>query len=322
MILSKLSSAVVLLFLILSGCSSAKQQKNEPHKVSFYNGSSGNKLEVLDWGGKGRPMIFLTGLGNSAHVFDEFAPRFTDEFRVYGLTRRGFGASAPAKEYDLKALTADLVAIMDSLGIEKAILAGHSVAGEEISKFSVLYPNRVERVIYLDAAYDRMGMDTLYTDMPEVPRPTKNDSASFENLQKFYKSNYGIRVPDEEIRQTSIFSSDGRYVRDVTADSIIGAVIAGTEHPDYLKIESPALAIYAKHDSVQQGFPFYSTMDSINQQKAMRVFTKFQKLIVTQQTRFKNEVKNGVVKDLMGANHYVFISHPNETEKLMREFLQ
>ena len=34
-------------------------------------------LEVVDWGGQGRPIVLLAGLGNTAHVFDEFAPRLT-----------------------------------------------------------------------------------------------------------------------------------------------------------------------------------------------------------------------------------------------------
>ena len=50
-------------------------------------------LEVVDWGGRGTPLVFLAGLGSTAHVFDDFAPQFTDSFHVVGITRRGFGAS-------------------------------------------------------------------------------------------------------------------------------------------------------------------------------------------------------------------------------------
>src|SRR6266567_6188592 len=51
-------------------------------------------LEVLDWGGRGPALVFLAGLGSTAHVFDTFAPQFTDRFHVLGITRRGFGASS------------------------------------------------------------------------------------------------------------------------------------------------------------------------------------------------------------------------------------
>jgi len=33
------------------------------------------KLEVLDWGSSGRCLVFLAGLGNTAHDFDDFAPK-------------------------------------------------------------------------------------------------------------------------------------------------------------------------------------------------------------------------------------------------------
>ena len=57
------------------------------------------KLEVLDWGGSGRSVILLPGLGDTAHVFDSFAVKLTANFHVYGITPRGFGrSSAPPAE--------------------------------------------------------------------------------------------------------------------------------------------------------------------------------------------------------------------------------
>ena len=61
------------------------------HKVSFVAVEPGVRLEVLDWGGKGQALVLLTGIGDNAHVFDEFAYQFTDRFHVIGITRRGFG---------------------------------------------------------------------------------------------------------------------------------------------------------------------------------------------------------------------------------------
>src|SRR5262249_3174872 len=64
-----------------------------PHKVGFVAVEKSVRLELLDWGGSGRPVVLLAGGGNTAHVFDEFAPKLAGAFHVYGLTRRGFGAS-------------------------------------------------------------------------------------------------------------------------------------------------------------------------------------------------------------------------------------
>ena len=71
-----------------------------PHAIQFVTVDKDVRLEVLDWGGMGTPVILLPGGGDTAHVFDEFAPKLTANCRVYGITRRGFGGSsyAPLKE--------------------------------------------------------------------------------------------------------------------------------------------------------------------------------------------------------------------------------
>jgi pimeloyl-ACP methyl ester carboxylesterase len=117
----------------------------------------GVTLEVLDWGGDGPPLVFLTGLGNTAHVFDDFAPKFTAKHHVYAITRRGFGASstppATGLNYDADRLGDDVLAVVDALKLNRPVLAGHSVAGEELSSIGTRHPEKVSGLIYLDAAY-------------------------------------------------------------------------------------------------------------------------------------------------------------------------
>ena len=111
-------------------------------------------LEVLDWGGAGRALVLLAGGGNTAHVFDDFAPKLTDDFHVYGITRRGFGESnfAPIAAGG-DAWGDDVIAVLDALELESPVLVGHSIAGQELSSIGTRYPNRVAALIYLDAGY-------------------------------------------------------------------------------------------------------------------------------------------------------------------------
>jgi non-heme chloroperoxidase len=112
-------------------------------------------LEVLDWGGRGRPLILLAGLGNTAHVFDDIAPALTKDFHVYGITRRGFGASSvPKAGYTADRLGDDVAAVLDALDIQRPIIAGHSIAGEELSAIGQRHPDRIAGLIYLDAAHE------------------------------------------------------------------------------------------------------------------------------------------------------------------------
>jgi non-heme chloroperoxidase len=125
-----------------------------PHRTQFVTVGDGVKVEVLDWGGAGRAIVLLAGLGNTAHVFDDFAPKLTPEYHVYGVTRRGFGASsAPASGYSADRLGDDVLAVLDALKLDRPVLVGHSIAGEELSSVGSRHPERVAGLIYLDAAY-------------------------------------------------------------------------------------------------------------------------------------------------------------------------
>ena len=77
--------------------------------ISGFVNVNGIRLHYLDWGGSGPALIFLTGMGSSAYIYNRFAPRFTDKFRVLGLTRRGHGDSDyPDTGYDADTLVEDI----------------------------------------------------------------------------------------------------------------------------------------------------------------------------------------------------------------------
>jgi non-heme chloroperoxidase len=149
-----------------------------PHTVQFVDVDHGVKLEVLDWGGSGRPLVFLAGLGNTAHVFDDFAPKLTSEYHVYGITRRGLGASgSPAPEgsnYSADRLGDDVLAVIDALKIDHPVLVGHPFAGEELSSIGTRHPERIAALIYLDAndsyAYYDPAQGDLIIDMYDLQR--------------------------------------------------------------------------------------------------------------------------------------------------------
>ena len=128
------------------------------------------RLHYVDWGGKGPVLLFLAGFGNDAHVFDTFAPPFTARFHAIGLTRRGFGRSdKPADGYDIATRTHDIAAFLDAMGVHVVDIVGHSMAGDEMTFFASVYPDRVDRLVYLDAAYDHSETIGLLFDDPGTP---------------------------------------------------------------------------------------------------------------------------------------------------------
>jgi pimeloyl-ACP methyl ester carboxylesterase len=147
-----IAAALLLLFCVGSRQAAASPL---PSKTGFVT-VNGIKLHYLDWGGSGATILFLPGFNDAAHVYDDFAPRFTDRFHVIGLTRRGVGESdKPKSGYDTSTRVEDMREFLDALGVQTVILIGHSMAGDELTLFATRYPQRVAKIVYLDAAYDR-----------------------------------------------------------------------------------------------------------------------------------------------------------------------
>jgi len=114
------------------------------------------KLQVLDWGGSGRPLVLLAGLGSTAHEFDRFAPKLTANYHVYGITRRGFGKSSmptpTSDNYSADRLGKDVLAVIEQLALKRPVIVGFSIAGEELSYIGTTSPSSVAGLVYLDAA--------------------------------------------------------------------------------------------------------------------------------------------------------------------------
>lgn len=151
-------TAFVLVGAALMCGSLVAVQDTTSHAVRFVTVQPDVQVEVLDFGGPptggAKTIVLLTGLGDTAHTFDGFAPQLTKTYRVFAVTRRGFGASSvPATGYGADRLGDDVLAVIDALKLTRPVLAGHSLGGEELSSIGSRYPDRVSGLIYLDAGY-------------------------------------------------------------------------------------------------------------------------------------------------------------------------
>lgn len=292
-----------------------------PHAVKFVTVDKGVRLEVLDWGGKGRPVVLLAGGGDTAHVFDEFAPKLTADYRVYGITRRGFGASGYAAPEDAAdRVGEDVVAVIDSLHLRRPALIGHSIAGAELSWVANHYPERVAGVIYLDAGYwyafDN-GKGAKFTDIqalhaPQPPAPGKSDLASFSALVKFEERVNGFRFPEAELRQQRETNPDGTVgaERQFPGESMFTKLLTGSTK--YTVIPVPALFIFANPHSLG-AWVEHSSDPSVR--SAARIYsTGLETLTETQENAVKNALPRARVVTIPNANHYVYLS--NETDVL------
>ena len=320
---NRLLGSVLLAFLAvqLHSQSSAVWKDPSPHTTQFVTVDKDVRLEVLDWGGSGRPIVLLAGGGNTAHVFDDFALKLTAHSHVFGITRRGFGASGySATNQPADRLGDDVVAVIDALHLNRPILVGHSIAGVELSSVANSHPNRVAGLVYLDAAYsyafdNGKGASIIEIQKlqgPQPPPPSKTDLASFSALQKYYEGVNGFRFPEAELRAQRESTLDGGVgkQRDLPGAALFTPLITGAKK--FTSIPVPALVIFANPHS--QGIWADENADPLIEAAAKSYASAVEVLTEKQEKSVEYAVPTAHVITLQGANHYVFLS--NETEVL------
>ncbi len=112
------------------------------------------QLHYLDMTGGEPPLILLPGLTANAHSFDGLIQAgLSPRFRVLALDLRGRGLSdKPATGYSMAEHAADVIGLLDSAGINQAVICGHSFGGLLAIYLAAHYPDRVSRLVIIDSA--------------------------------------------------------------------------------------------------------------------------------------------------------------------------
>jgi non-heme chloroperoxidase len=323
----RLLLSLLNIIMVSAGLLHAQERADSsPHTVQFVTVAKDVRLEVLNWGGTGPPLIFLAGLGNDAHVFDEFAPKFVDHHHVYGITRRGFGASSkpfPGEgNYAADRLGDDVLAVMDALKLDRPVLAGHSLAGEELSSIGSRHPEKVAGLIYLDAGYGYAYYDENHG----------NAIFDFFQLKKRLDELTSGQVRDQRQSMQDMLADVSRFDRDLQEamkrDSfvpelhfpssaippIVLAIHLGGQK--YTNIPVPTLAIFA----CPHNFDFDRSLSNNPNLKAEVVA---EDVVTTsrQADAFAAGVPSAHVVRLANADHYVFRSNEADVLREMNAFL-
>jgi len=291
-----------------------------PHTAQMIAVDHDVRLEVLDWGGSGRPVILLSGLGNTAHVFDSFAPKLAAGFHVYGITRRGFGASsAPASGYDADRLGDDVFAVVEALKLPKPVIAGHSIAGEELSSVAARHPGRIAGLVYLDAIYpyafdngEGFTLDDFQKVMktaPNPPPPTKDDMASSAALAAWFRRTRGVPYPESEAHESMTHNSPARVSK---------AILEGTKK--FAQIQVPVLAICAHPQDL--GAEERNLTNPEQRAKMETLAGEMDSKVEKQIAAFRKAVPGARVVVLPKAHHYVFLSNEADVLREMKAFVE
>lgn len=303
-----------------------------PHDAHSITVDQGVQLEVLDFGGTGSPMLLLPGLGATAHSFDELAPMLARKHRVIAVTRRGAGySSKPDFGFDTPRLAQDVLKVMDAMQLGKVILAGHSIAGDELTWLGGHHADRIAALIYLDAAYDRSGdrnseasvrLRELGRFLPPEPPVPRQALQNFDAMAKLLLERGHLPLPEGELiafRRVNDPALAGVPNMDGRAQQ---AIVAAIEAPDYAAVKIPALAIYAFEDPNKPLPPWYDPKDTelaATLAERARIGNDLKRESIE---LFRRNVARGQVLELQNASHYIIQSNQQELLEAIEKFLE
>jgi pimeloyl-ACP methyl ester carboxylesterase len=323
------------LLALAAGAPAQQAEWNDPspHTTTFVTVDDGVRLEVLDWGGSGPSIVLLAGLGDTGHAFDDFAPTLTPRYRVIAITRRAHGrSSAPATGYDFARLAEDVLRVLDTMQLNRPVIAGHSFAGEEMHVLGARYAEKIAGLIYIDAAFDRgdtfgdTAYDSVARTLPPTPRATPADLASFDALRAFLIRTQAAAGPPAYLRARYVATADGTIagmwapaapIRQAMAAAMQTAYEAYNPEP----IRVPALAIYAMPKSADDLMRrWYDAGDPHVREAVGTLYRIARERTSRHEAWFRKLSSNGRIIEIAGA-HHLFFTNPDEVRRHIDTFM-
>lgn len=302
-------------------------------------------LELRDWRAllePGRadamPLVLLTGLGNTAAVYDDLAPLLARRQPVVAITRRGFGgSSAPTTGYDVATRVEDLRLALDRLGLERVVLVGHSIAGDELTAFAGRHPQRVAGLVYLDAAINRYSPTGADVE-PECLQGVMAQSAARLPAELMVQAPDGERRPRSLAAISQMFQLLGVPPRPATELAATNAWLPGggigptasseraskdlsegtaRYRPDYRALRMPLLALFGTMPELN-----ISTLAPAERPGAsacLQLFLDHKKRIGVEDLRAQRP--DATIEIWPDASHYLFLEHPQRTADAIQRFV-
>ncbi len=226
--------------------------------------TNGIRLHALDYPGSEPTLVYLPGLTANAHLFAGVAQAgLNPRCRILALDLRGRGLSdKPASGYTMADHAADVIGVLDAEGIEQAILVGHSFGGLLSMYLAANYPDRVARMVIIDAAKSaadpkvaemiRPSLDRLGVTLPSV------EAYLAAMKQMPFLDGYWDDSLETYFRADMQLNDDGTVQAQATPQAI-GAAIDGILAEDWEAIindiRCPALLINATEPYGPPGSP-------------------------------------------------------------------
>lgn len=212
-------------------------------------------MRYLEWPGADPAIVLLHGLSANANEFSALGTALSPRFRVIAPDLRGRGGTdKPATGYTMGDHAADVVALLDTLGIRRVVLGGHSFGGFLAIYLAVHYPERVARLVVIDAAIE-INPNVREMLGPSLGRLHRSFASTEAYLDEIKRAPYMDGTWDwamESYFRAELATADDGTVRSATsADAVAESMthVLGESWADLVaRVRQPTLLVNAPAD--------------------------------------------------------------------------
>ncbi|MDP9282873.1 MAG: alpha/beta hydrolase [Chloroflexota bacterium] len=211
-------------------------------------------LRAWEWPGDPPPTLLLHGIGNYGRYWDFFADAVTGRLRLIATDARGHGESGkPSGGYAPEEFVADALAVLDALAIERAVIVGHSMGGTHAIRLAAAHPDRVQRLVVVDAGPEPMPEGSERARRLSLERPERFEYAD-DALAYLRRTSPGYSEEVYANRMRWLFREDAGDVVWRSSRESLASIMSSASRVDLWDalraIRCPVLLVRGTHSNV------------------------------------------------------------------------
>ncbi len=197
-------------------------------------------------GRRGRPVIFLHGWLGSWEYWRPSMEAVAGSFRSYSFDFWGFGHSANRRQQGgIETYSRQVIQFMTALGIDRAMLVGHSMGGMVAMKTALDHPERVQQVVTVGAPFEGSSLSWLLklTRYHAVADAFARWSWLRRNAFRFFMGNFAGSSMDRILDDTLKSNAE-------TLSATVNSMLQTDLRPELHRLQVPAMVIHGGRDDV------------------------------------------------------------------------
>lgn len=189
-------------------------------------------LRAWEWPGGPPTALLLHGIGNYGRYWDFFADAVAGRLKLIAPDARGHGESGrPVDAYAPQEFVTDAVAILDALAIDRAVVVGHSMGGTHAIRLTAAHPERVTKLVIVDAGPEPMPEGAARARRLSLERPDRFASAA-EALAYLHRTSPGYSDEVYANRMRWLFREENGALQWRSSRDALASIMSGARRDD------------------------------------------------------------------------------------------